>query len=71
MLAPNLVREVTGAYYAAIESGLRRFVECGVTVDRMALVTTKDDPYRTELHVDGVSRMSFTIRQPNYRQPRP
>lgn len=49
------------AYYGALEAAAQRFAECGVTVDRMAMVTYKGSN-RTDLAIDGVSRFSVELR---------
>ena len=61
----DYVREIIDSRYREMEKSVKCFYECGVTLDRMHIVDSRDFK-STTLFVDGVARFVWKLGEPTY-----
>lgn len=45
----------------SLEQAIQRFVDCGVTLDRMDIREDRRQPFVSVLHVDGLPRFTWRL----------
>ena len=66
----SYVNRITESRNRELEKAIQRFVDCGVTLDRMHIVDSRNFDTSTLL-VDGVARFQWKLKGPDYGRQHP